>query len=71
MKRLLLLMLLSFVGTCVSAAEDCFDRIAKEKGLDADLLRAIVFVESSGNPSAVDAMPRAKTTGSCRSIPAG
>ena len=53
MKRLLLLMLLSFVGTCVSAAEDCFDRIAKEKGLDADLLRAIVFVESSGNPSAV------------------
>ena len=53
MKRLLLLMLFSFAGTCVSAAEDCFDRIAKEKGLDADLLRAIVFVESSGNPSAV------------------
>ena len=53
MKRLLLLMLLSFSGTCVSAAEDCFDRIAREKGLDADLLRAIAFVESSGNPSAV------------------
>lgn len=53
MKRLLLLMLLSFVGTCVAAAEDCFDRVAREKGLDADLLRAIAFVESSGNPSAV------------------
>lgn len=53
MKRLLLLMLLSLVGTSVSAAEDCFDRIAREKGLDADLLRAIAFVESSGNPSAV------------------
>ncbi len=26
MKRLLLLMLLSFAGTWVSAAEDCFDR---------------------------------------------
>ena len=47
MKRLLLLMLLSFVGTCVAAAEDCFDRVAREKGLDADLLRAIAFVESS------------------------
>ena len=53
MKRLLLLMLFSFAGTCVSAAEDCFDRIARDKGLDADLLRAIAFVESSGNPSAV------------------
>ena len=53
MKRLLLLMLLSLVGTSVSAAEDCFDRIAQKKGLDADLLRAIAFVESSGNPSAV------------------
>lgn len=53
MKRLLLLMLLSFAGTWVSAAEDCFDRIARDKGLDADLLRAIAFVESSGNPSAV------------------
>ena len=40
MKRLLLLMLLSFAGTWVSAAEDCFDRIARDKGLDADLLRA-------------------------------
>ncbi len=53
MKRLLLLMLLSLVGTSVSAAEDCFDRIAQKKGLDADLLRAIAFVESSGNPSAL------------------
>ena len=53
MKRLLLLILLSFAGTWVSAAEDCFDRIARDKGLDADLLRAIAFVESSGNPSAV------------------
>ncbi len=53
MKRLLLLLLLSFAGTWVSAAEDCFDRIAQKKGLDADLLRAIAFVESSGNPSAV------------------
>ena len=54
MKRLLLLVLLSLAGSCVSAAEDCFDRIAQEKGLDADLLRAIAFVESSGNPSASD-----------------
>ncbi len=64
MKRLLLLILLSFAGTWVSAAEDCFDRIARDKGLVADriardkglvadLLRAIAFVESSGNPSAV------------------
>ena len=53
MKHLLLLILLAFAGTTVSAAEDCFDRIAQKKGLDADLLRAIAFVESSGNPSAV------------------
>ena len=71
MKRLLLLMLLSFVGTCVSAAEDCFDRIAKEKGLDADLLRAIVLWNLPAIRPLSDAMPRAKTTGSCRSIPAG
>ena len=53
MKRLLLLIILPFIGYPVLASEDCFDRIAKEKGLDADLLRAIAFVESSGNPSAV------------------
>ena len=44
MKHLLLLILLAFAGTTVSAAEDCFDRIAQKKGLDADLLRAIAFV---------------------------
>lgn len=53
MKRLLLLIILPFIGYPVLASEDCFDRIAKEKGLAADLLRAIAFVESSGNPSAV------------------
>ena len=59
MKHLLLLMLLSLVGTSVSAAEDCFDRIAREKGLDADLLRAIAF-PAIRLPSVV--MLRAKTT---------
>lgn len=34
-------------------AEDCFERYARLKGLDADLLRAIACVESSGNPKAV------------------
>ena len=62
MKRLLLLMLLSFVGTCVSAAEDCFDRIAQKKGLDADLLAIRLL--------SVVMLP-AKTTDSCRLIPAG
>lgn len=53
MKRLLLLIFFCGFGNLSFAAEDCFDRIAKEKGLDADLLRAIAFVESSGNPSAL------------------
>ncbi len=34
-------------------AQDCFETHALAKGLNADLLRAIALVESSGNPNAV------------------
>lgn len=71
MKRLLLLILLSFAGTWVSAAEDCFDRIARDKGLDADLLRAIAFVNLPAIRLLSVVMLPAKTTDSCRLIPAG
>lgn len=53
MHRLALLMFSFLALGSAYASDDCFERIARTKGLDADLLRAIAFVESSGNPRAV------------------
>ena len=49
-----LLIVLSALALSTSVhARDCFETHALAKGLDADLLRAIALVESSGNPNAV------------------
>ncbi len=49
-----LLIVLSALALSTSVnAQDCFETHALAKGLDADLLRAIALVESSGNPNAV------------------
>lgn len=45
------------------AAEDCFEKHARHYGLQADLLRSIAMVESSGNPKAVGKNPNSEDLG--------
>lgn len=44
-------------------ATDCFEKHAKHFGVDADLLRSIALVESSGNPKAVGKNPGSEDLG--------